>query len=83
MQLPITRGLSDKSRERLYPQAGSGYLFVRKKLGQDIADNFKRPDSRSMIVDHSRYQKLVWPVLVDDGTELRLDSQGRTGCGTR
>ena len=25
---------------------------MRKQLGQDIADNFKRPDPRSVIVDH-------------------------------
>jgi hypothetical protein len=32
--------MSGKGRKCRNPQAGLGHLFMRKQLGQDIADNF-------------------------------------------
>jgi hypothetical protein len=40
--------------------------FLCNQLGQDIADNFKRSHSCSVVMDHASHQKLVGPVLFDD-----------------
>ena len=53
LQHPDMSRMLAVGRKCRYPQAGSGYLFMRKQLGQDIAENFKRPDPRSVIVHHT------------------------------
>ena len=58
------------------PAKRTSLTFLCKQLGQDVADNFKRTDPRSVIVDHAYHQKLIGPVLVDDGTYLLLTVEG-------
>jgi hypothetical protein len=58
------------------PAKRTSLTFLCKHLDQDVADNFKRTDPRSVIVDHACHQKLTWPVLVDDGTYLLLTVEG-------